>query len=60
MMRFMIGLAVGALGYWAYEHGLLPTQMTTNVFGGESTIIRPTPQEVSGRPAEPIPGSPSA
>ena len=61
MMRFLMGVVVGAAGYWAYKQGLLPfgtSNAVTNVMGGSSPpseIIRPTPHEISSRPAEPIP-----
>ena len=61
MMRFLMGVVVGAAGYWAYEQGLLPFGTSaglTNVMGGSSPpseIIRPTAHEISSRPAEPIP-----
>jgi len=65
MMRFLFGVAVGAIGYWAYEQGLLPfgahdvfdqiTPGTNTDTSTTSEIIRPTPSEVSGRPAAPIP-----
>jgi hypothetical protein len=65
MMRFLFGVAVGALGYWAYEQGMLPfgsQDVLDQVMPGggssaNSEIIRPTPAEVSGRPAEPIPSA---
>jgi hypothetical protein len=65
MMRFLFGVAVGALGYWAYEQGMLPfgskdvldQMMPGSGSGASSDIIRPTPAEVSGRPAEPIPSA---
>jgi hypothetical protein len=53
MSRFVIGLAVGVLGYWAYERSLLPGPWTAP--NEPSPIIRPTPQEIAGRPSEPIP-----
>jgi hypothetical protein len=59
MLRFLFGVAIGALAYWAYDKGMLPfgsrdlfDQITP---GAGSEIVRPTPQEVSGRPAAPIP-----
>jgi hypothetical protein len=59
MMRFVLGIVVGVLGYWAYERSLLPNPLSS---GGEqfglsdnSPIVRPTPQEIAGRPSEPIP-----
>jgi hypothetical protein len=57
MMRFLIGVAVGVVGYWAYERGMLPGPWTSEQFGmsESSPIIRPTAQEVAGRPSEPIP-----
>jgi hypothetical protein len=65
MMRFLFGVAVGALGYWAYEQGMLPfgskdvldQMMPGSGSGASSDIIRPTAAEVSGRPAEPIPSA---
>jgi hypothetical protein len=61
MMRFLFGVVVGAIGYWAYEQGLLPFgahDVFDQITPGTNTnteIIRPTPSEVSGRPAAPIP-----
>jgi hypothetical protein len=65
MMRFLFGVAVGALGYWAYQQGLIQLpfgsrdlfdQLTPDSTSGPSSeIIRPTPSEVSGRPSAPIP-----
>ena len=65
MMRFLFGVAIGALGYWAYEQGLIQLpfgsrdlfdQVTPNYTSGASSeIVRPTPSEVSGRPSAPIP-----
>jgi hypothetical protein len=72
MTRFLFGLVVGVLGYWAYERDLLPSQVSEVLEGllssvglgrgqpaqeSGSSIIQPTPQEVAGRPSEPIPGS---
>jgi hypothetical protein len=65
MMRFLFGVAVGALAYWAYEQGMLPfgsQQVFDQMMPGSgsnatSEIIRPTPAEVSGRPSEPIPST---
>ena len=54
MTRFLIGMVVGLLGYWAYERSLLPMPKTSEQ--SQSPIIRPTAQEVAGRPSEPIPG----
>ena len=60
-MRFIVGLAVGAAGYWAYQQGWLSSfglgGSSSTSLESDSTIIRPTPQEVAGRPAEPIPGN---
>jgi hypothetical protein len=61
MMRFMLGVAIGATAYWAYEKGWLPFTAGHTVdqvmSSGDSEIIRPTPHEVSSRPAEPIPSA---
>jgi hypothetical protein len=58
-MRFILGVIVGALGYWAYEKGMLPIDAlqsyASEMTSGGSTIVRPTPHEVTARPAEPIP-----
>ena len=59
MMRFVIGVVVGALGYWAYAQNRVPSPWSTtepSAASQSSPIIRPTAQEVAGRPSEPIPG----
>jgi hypothetical protein len=59
MMRFVIGVVVGVAGYWAYEQSLLPkpwaSDTSSETYSDSSPIIRPTAQEVAGRPSEPIP-----
>lgn len=66
MMRFLFGVAVGALGYWAYQQGYFeqlpfqlpfgsPDQMGQDAGDADGQIVRPTPGEISGRPSEPIP-----
>ena len=66
MMRFLLGVTVGAAGYWAYKQNLLPFSSSdvldrisgaTESTGGGNVpeIIRPTAHEISSRPAEPIP-----
>ena len=62
MLRFLFGVTLGALGYWAYSQGWLPfgskdlfEQMSGPSAASSSPIIHPTPHEISSRPAEPIP-----
>ena len=62
MMRFLFGVALGAGGYWAYKQGLLPfgaqdvfDKVMPTDMASTPEIVRPTPQEISSRPAEPIP-----
>ncbi len=66
-MKFVFGVAVGALGMWAYSTGKLDSvmghnagqirDMVSNVTGRSSDIVIPSAAEVSGRPAEPFPSS---
>jgi hypothetical protein len=59
MMRFVIGVVIGVVGYWAYEQNLLPrpweSDGSSQTYSENSPIVRPTAQEVAGRPSEPIP-----
>jgi hypothetical protein len=63
-MKFLLGLGFGAFGYWAYRSGKLqsivngapePVQQMFNSVQQAPTIVTPTPAEVAGRPAEPLP-----
>jgi hypothetical protein len=59
MLKFLVVMGIGALGYWAYKQGMLPAsarEMVDRVMPHESPIITPTPHEIAGRPSEPIPG----
>jgi hypothetical protein len=71
-MKFVFGVALGALGMWAYRSGKFeslmgaapepvrqawqPVQDKIEQRRG-SEIVTPTPAEVAGRPSEPLPTS---
>ena len=66
-MKFVLGIAIGAIGAWAYQNGKLNSLMgmtpepLRNTWQGKvdqaraPEIVTPTPAEVAGRPSEPLP-----
>jgi hypothetical protein len=65
-MKFLFGVAIGALGFWAYRTGKLATllpnrpesvqqQFSTNPSSGAQSVVTPSATEVAGRPSEPLP-----
>ena len=66
VMKFFLGIFLGAVGMWAYRTGKLDTlkqrspDTVKQAFNNPaSTIAHPTPAEVAGRPDEPLPGQPA-
>jgi hypothetical protein len=69
-MKFFFGIAVGALGMWAYQNGKFNSLMGSapepvRQFGATvqdriqhtqpGEIVTPSAAEVSGRPSDPLP-----
>jgi hypothetical protein len=62
-MKFFFGLAVGAIGLWAYQSGKLRSLMGSapepvqQLWQPATEIAKPSASEISGRPSEPLPTS---
>ena len=56
MFGFLLGAVAGAAGYWAYQRYVVGTEDDAFADFETSSLDRPTPSEVQGRPSEPIPG----
>jgi|GEM_PF-6413928 hypothetical protein len=57
MFMFILGLLVGAGGYWAYRTFWKPEDRWEDTWAAPaaSPIERPSPSEVHGRPEAPLP-----
>lgn len=56
MWGFIFGSIVGAAGYWAYQRYVVGSDDDAFADFETSSIDRPTPTEVHGRPSESAPG----
>jgi len=56
MIGFIIGAAAGAAGYWAYQRYVVGTDDDAFADFETSSIERPSPSEVHGRPTDAVPG----
>ena len=56
MFGFVRGAVAGAAGYWAYQRYVVGTDDDAFADFETSSLDRPTPSEVHGRPAESAPG----
>lgn len=56
MWGFILGAVAGAAGYWAYQRYVVGSDDDAFADFETSSIDRPTPTEVHGRPAESVPG----
>ena len=62
-MKFLLGLAVGGIGVWAYQSGKLQGLMGAapepmqQMWQSGPEIAKPSAAEVSGRQSEPLPTS---
>jgi hypothetical protein len=56
MIGFLLGAAAGAAGYWAYQRYVVGTEDDAFADFETSSLERPTPSDVHGRPSEPVPG----
>lgn len=56
MFGFILGAVAGVAGYWAYQRYVVGSDDDAFADFETSSIDRPTPSEVHGRPSEPVPG----
>jgi hypothetical protein len=56
MFGFILGAVAGAAGYWAYQRYVVGSDDDAFADFDTSSIDRPTPTEVHGRPSESAPG----
>ena len=56
MFGFILGAVAGAAGYWAYQRYVVGSDDDAFADFETSSIDRPTPSEVHGRPNESAPG----
>ncbi|HZO28687.1 MAG TPA: hypothetical protein VFH48_22160 [Chloroflexota bacterium] len=56
MFGFILGAVAGAAGYWAYQRYVVGSDDDAFADFETSSIDRPTPSEVHGRPADSAPG----
>jgi hypothetical protein len=56
MWGFLVGAVAGAAGYWAYQRYIVGSDDDAFADFETSSIDRPTPSEVHGRPADAVPG----
>jgi hypothetical protein len=57
MFGFILGAAAGAAGYWAYQRYVVGTDDDAFADFETSSLERPSPSEIHGRPSDPMPGS---
>lgn len=55
MRSFLLGVIVGALGFWAYQRLMGEMGEPEMMGAGMGGVTRPSQQEVHGRPHEPLP-----
>ena len=56
MFGFILGAVAGAAGYWAYQRYVVGTDDDAFADFETSSLDRPTPAEVHGRPSGEAPG----
>ena len=56
MWGFIVGAVAGAAGYWAYQRYVVGSDDDAFADFETSSIDRPTPSDVHGRPSESVPG----
>lgn len=56
MFGFIFGAVAGAAGYWAYQRYVVGTEDDAFADFETSSLERPTPSEIHGRPSEGVPG----
>ena len=56
MFGFIFGAVAGAAGYWAYQRYVVGTDDDAFADFETSSIERPSPSEVHGRPTDSVPG----
>ena len=56
MFGFIFGAVAGAAGYWAYQRYVVGTDDDAFADFETSSIERPAPSVVHGRPSESVPG----
>ena len=56
MFGFILGAVAGAAGYWAYQRYVVGTDDDAFADFETSSLDRPTPAEVQGRPSAEVPG----
>ena len=56
MFGFILGAVAGAAGYWAYQRYVVGSDDDAFADFETSSIDRPTPSEVHGRPSDTAPG----
>ena len=57
MFGFILGAVAGAAGYWAYQRYVVGSDDDAFADFETSSLERPSPAEIHGRPSDPIPGS---
>ena len=56
MFGFILGAIAGAAGYWAYQRYVVGTDDDAFADFETSSLERPGPSEIHGRPSESVPG----
>lgn len=56
MFGFVFGAIAGAAGYWAYQRYVVGTEDDAFADFETSSLDRPSPSEVHGRPSDTVPG----
>jgi hypothetical protein len=56
MWGFLVGAVAGAAGYWAYQRYVVGSDDDAFADFETSSIDRPSPSEVHGRPSDTVPG----
>ena len=56
MFGFVFGALAGAAGYWAYQRYVVGTEDDAFADFETSSLDRPSPSEVHGRPSDTVPG----
>jgi hypothetical protein len=56
MFGFILGAVAGVAGYWAYQRYVVGSDDDAFADFETSSIDRPTPSEVHGRPSDKAPG----
>lgn len=56
MFGFVFGAVAGAAGYWAYQRYVVGTEDDAFADFETSSLERPSPSDIHGLPADPVPG----